>query len=134
MNTVLVMTGLNTYTCKLWNVNDYLAGGIEISQSCANACQMLQWYSAWWRRYRVGLVVNPALGVPSSYDGTNYQFTQDFCGSTTIVNNSPSYYSGQKENNPVTDVDLPYTTHPSCWPGFKIPLCRSWHMVSDSTC
>lgn len=41
MNSILVLKGINDYTCKQWNVQDFKAGAIEIAHSCANSCEMV---------------------------------------------------------------------------------------------
>jgi hypothetical protein len=54
-NSLPVLTGVTgtggsakaAYSCKTWNTADVRVGAIEIASTCANACEVLQWYMSW---------------------------------------------------------------------------------------
>lgn len=76
--------------------------------------------------------------MPNVFDGSKYTFVQDYCGTTTIVKDSPknTYYGGVKDTggNAQYQQNPPYTTHSKCWVGKKIPLCRSFKIITKTTC
>lgn len=124
------MTSPGVFSCKSWDVNDYKAGAAEIARSCANACEMLQWYSSWWKNYRVGRYVGAV--VPNVYDGLAYVWYQDYCGTGAVRDTSSQVYGGVTSS--VTMSSNSYARHPKCWPGYQIPLCRSFAIATRTTC
>ena len=103
------------------------------------------WYTSWFRNYRVG---SYKYGTPApSWDSPLYEFEQDYCASKALapysdLNGSPiasnaayessRYWSATRPTEYFVDGDISHATHPQCWGGKKIPLCRSHNMVTSN--
>lgn len=130
------------YECRNWNVDDINEGAKQIAESCANSCEVLQWYFDWWKYYRVG-DSGASNNIPYWDDGEQYSFYQDYCGTGYIASKDPKYFGGTVDNSGSVPVyssgytypsGMQYARHPKCWPGRNIPLCRSFSILSQSTC